>query len=51
MLDCKGVELKIGDLVVYIVGKNSGTSLETEKVTNIYKGSFNKEECRVGDFS
>ena len=29
MVDCKGNELKVGDKVVYIAGKNSGASLET----------------------
>ena len=48
MKDCKGVELNIGDEVVYICGKNSMTSLETGKVTKFYKNRFNEDECSVG---
>lgn len=47
MVDCKGNELKVGDTVVYIAGKNSGASLETGNVTKIYKGRYS-EECSVG---
>lgn len=48
MKDCKGVELHIGDEVVFIRGKNSGASLDTGHITNIYAGRYNKEECSVG---
>ena len=48
MVDCKGNELKIGDNVVYVHGKNSDARLETGKITKFYKGRFDKEECSVG---
>lgn len=48
MNDCKGIELNIGDKVVYIHGKNSGARLETGTITKFYIGQFNKPECSVG---
>ncbi len=43
MKDCKGVELQIGDKVVYIHGKNSIAELKTGTVTKFYGN-----ECSVG---
>ena len=37
MVDCKGNELRIGDEVVFVKGKNSGASLDTGIVTKFYK--------------
>lgn len=48
MKDSKGIELQIGDEVVYIQGKNSGARLATGKITKFYKGTFNEDECSVG---
>lgn len=47
MVDCKGIELSIGDKVVYIKGKNSGAELATGTITKFYTGRFG-EECSVG---
>lgn len=46
MKDCKGVELKIGDHVVYIKNKTRNARLDTGKVQKFY---MNKgiEECSV----
>lgn len=44
MKDCKGNELKVGDLVVYVHGKNSNACLATGNVTKIYA---NDKECSV----
>lgn len=51
MKDCKGNELKIGDEVVFVKGKNSDASLDTGKITKFYIGYFDKEECSVGKHS
>lgn len=48
MKDCKGNELHIGDEVVYIHGKNSGSELRIGKITKFYEGQFKQEECSVG---
>ena len=50
MKDCKGVELYLGDKVVYIKGKNSGAELATGTITKFYIGRF-EEECSVGSQS
>lgn len=50
MKDCKGNELKIGDEVVFVRGKNSSASLDTGKITKIYKGRY-EDECSVGSQS
>lgn len=47
MKDCKGNELKVGDNVVFIKGKNSLAELATGAVTKIYKNTYGKEECSV----
>ena len=47
MKDCKEQELQIGDEVVYVHGKNSDARLCTGKITKLYKGRFDKEECSV----
>lgn len=44
MKDCKGNELKVGDSVVYVHGKNSNASLATGNITKIYA---NDKECSV----
>jgi len=44
MKDCKGNELKVGDSVVYVHGKNSNACLATGNVTKIYS---NDKECSV----
>lgn len=51
MTDCKGRELKIGDEVVFIRGKNSFASLDTGKITKFYKNRYNEDECSVGNQS
>lgn len=51
MKDIKGQELKIGDEVVFIKGRNSLAELDTGKITKFYKGSFNEEECSVGRYT
>lgn len=51
MVDCKGQELKIGDTVVYIQGKNSGARLATGEITKFYKNQYNQDECSVGSQS
>lgn len=43
MKDCKGVELMLGDNVVYVHGKNTDARLETGVVTKFYGN-----ECSVG---
>lgn len=43
MKDCKGVELMLGDRVVYVHGKNTDAYLETGIVTKFYGN-----ECSVG---
>lgn len=43
MKDCNGVELKLGDRVVYVHGKNTDAHLETGVVTKFYGN-----ECSVG---
>lgn len=48
MVDCKGNELNIGDEVVYIHGKNSGSKLQTGVITRFYKNYYGYDECRVG---
>lgn len=45
MKDINGVELQVGDPVVYVYGKNSYASLKTGNVTKIYD---NDKECSVG---
>lgn len=47
MKDCKGIDLKIGDNVVYVHGKNSDAHLETGVVTKFYKGAYHDDECSV----
>lgn len=47
MKDCKEKELYLGDKVVYIKGKNSGSELATGTITKFYTGRFG-EECSVG---
>lgn len=48
MKDCKGVELNVGDNVVYVHGKNADAHLETGKVTKFYTDTYGEEECSVG---
>lgn len=48
LVDYEGNELKIGDKVVYVHGKNSDACLETGYVTKFYKNYFGKDECSVG---
>lgn len=48
MIDCKGNELNIGDKVVYIHGKNSGSRLQTGFITKFYKNYYGYDECSVG---
>lgn len=48
LVDYEGNELKIGDKVVYVHGKNSDTCLETRYITKFYKSYFGKDECSVG---
>lgn len=48
MKDCKGVELNIGDTVVYIHGKNTDAHLETGEITKFYTGQYGSQECSVG---
>lgn len=48
LVDYEGNELKIGDKVVYVHGKNSDACLETGYVTKFYKNHFGKDECSVG---
>ena len=43
----KGNELKVGDNVVFIKGKNSLAELATGAVTKIYKNTYGEEECSV----
>lgn len=45
--DCNGHELKIGDEVVYVRGKNSGAFLDTGKITKFYKDRYGEDECSV----
>lgn len=47
MKDCKGNELKVGDSVVYVHGKNSSACLATGNVTKIY--SNDKERSIDGN--
>lgn len=47
MKDCKDNELKVGDNVVCIKGKNSLAELATGAVTKIYTNRYNEEECSV----
>ena len=47
MKDIKGVELKVGDNVVYVQGKNKDASLATGEITKIYPGYY-AEECSIG---
>lgn len=47
MKDCRGVELQVGDKVVYIAGKNTTASLAIGKVTKFYTGFNGREECSV----
>jgi len=49
MKDCKGVELKVGDFVVFIKGYKSDAHLETGWVYRIRKGLFHEETCCVQD--
>lgn len=44
MKDINGIELKVGDSVVYVYGKNSNASLAIGRVTKIYS---NNKECSV----
>lgn len=48
MKDCKNNELKIGDNVVFVRGKNTFATLDTGQVTKIYKNRCGEEECSVG---
>ena len=48
MLDCKGNILNVGDEVVFVKGKNSSASLETGRISKIYKNKSNEYECSVG---
>lgn len=45
MKDINGAELQVGDLVVYVYGKNSYASLKTGNITKVYD---NGKECSVG---
>ena len=47
MVDYEGNELKIGDKVVYVHGKNSDACLETGYVTKFYKNYFGKSRVVV----
>lgn len=47
MTDVKGIELNIGDKVVYVHGKNSDARLRTGNITKIYKSHYGDEECSV----
>ena len=47
MKDCKGNDLKVGDNVVFIKGKNSLAELATGDVTKIYKNTYGDDECSV----
>lgn len=47
MVDCKGNELRIGDEVVFVKGKNSSASLDTGIVTKFYKNYYEEDECSV----
>lgn len=47
LVDYEGNELKIGDKVVYVHGKNSDACLETGYVTKFYKNYFGKDKCSV----
>lgn len=44
MKDINGAELQVGNLVVYVHGKNSYASLKTGNITKIYD---NGKECSV----
>ena len=46
MKDVNGVELKVGDKVAYVQGKNSSASIATGEITKIYPGRYG-EECSV----
>ena len=50
MKDINGVELNIGDKVVYLRGKNSDASLATGEITKFYKGYYG-DECSVSNHS
>ena len=48
MVDCKGVQLNLNDMVVYVKGKNSLAELDTGLITKFYKNQYGEEECSVG---
>lgn len=48
MKDVFGNELKIGDDVVFICGKNSYAGIARGKITKFYKNRYGKDECSVG---
>lgn len=48
MKDVFGNELKIGDDVVFICGKNSLAEISRGKITKFYKSYFGEDECSVG---
>lgn len=48
MKDVFGNDLKIGDDVVFICGKNSLAEISRGKVTKFYKNRFGEDECSVG---
>lgn len=47
MKDILNHELQIGDIVVYIQGKNSNANLAIGHITKFYTGQSNKNECSV----
>lgn len=48
MVDAFGNELKIGDDVVFIFGKNSLAEISRGEITKFYKSYFGEDECSVG---
>lgn len=48
MKDVFGNELKIGDDVVFICGKNSYAGIARGKITKFYKSYYGEDECSVG---
>ena len=47
MKDINGIELKVGDKVCYVHGKNASARLKVGTVTKIYEGGIEGEECSV----
>ncbi|MCQ2749448.1 MAG: hypothetical protein MJ246_05715 [Clostridia bacterium] len=47
MKDVYGTELKVGDYVVFVQGKNDSARIATGYITKFYGGQLGRDECSV----